>query len=245
MFQILKYLLLIYFTIIIIINIQIQFDPHLEIKNISHSYFDIRDTLKTGDLLFLTSNESQCKAVRYYGNFEFSHVGMIIRVDDIIFILESDYDSSYDFIAEKQIKLGVHVISFEEKMLNMYYKNNYFGIKRINKNVNIQKLEQIMLKGKDINFEARHLNFLACKVKLKWYSKFFNRKNHMMCSGFMAYTLRNLEIISDKYPDNFYTIFDIANKLPLINGYQFSEMQPFIFTSNEHKILINKHYKSK
>ena len=148
MFQILKYILLIYFTIIIIINIQIQFDPHLEIKNISHSYFDIRDTLKTGDLLFLTSNENQCKAVRYYGKFEFSHVGMIVRVDDIIFILESDYDSSYDFIAEKQIKLGVHVISFEEKMLNMYYKNNYFGIKRINKNVNIQKLEQIMLKGK-------------------------------------------------------------------------------------------------
>ncbi len=244
MIKLLKYFLLIYFTIIIIMNIQIQFDPHLKIENISKSYFDIKDSLKTGDLLFLTSNENQCKAVRYYGNFEFSHVGMIIRVDDIIFILESDYDCSFDFMKKKQLKLGVHVISFEEKMLNMFYKNYYFGVKRINKDINIQKLEEIMEEGKNINFEARHLNFLACKVKKEWYSKIFNRKNHMMCSEFMAYTLKKLGIIANKYPDNFYTIYDIANNLHLENSYEFSEIEPFIYTSDEHKILFKKHYKS-
>lgn len=52
-------------------------------------YSDVRQTIKTGDLLFWTGNCFECRIVRVFTGSTYSHVGIAWVVGDRIFVLEA------------------------------------------------------------------------------------------------------------------------------------------------------------
>jgi len=63
---------------------------------------------QTGDLIFLCADSFATRGIRLYTWCPYSHVGMIIRAGDDLFLWEADYGSGY--------KNGPRVMKLEEKL---------------------------------------------------------------------------------------------------------------------------------
>jgi len=58
-------------------------------SSVTNHYWIDRDKLKTGDVIFQSTNSKQCEAVKRATNSKFSHVGMIIKNAKGTFVLEA------------------------------------------------------------------------------------------------------------------------------------------------------------
>jgi Permuted papain-like amidase enzyme, YaeF/YiiX, C92 family len=92
--------------------------PKMGIRAIKENYENIRNQFQTGDLLFLSGNHWLSSLIRMRSKAAWSHVGIVIRVDEIQRL----------FLAESIIEVGVRLIplSFVVKDYDGH-KNPYNG----------------------------------------------------------------------------------------------------------------------
>jgi hypothetical protein len=208
--------------------------PTVEFNKINKRYTDIKDNLDTGDLVFFCSDDYYSKCIRKFGNCVFSHVGLIIKLNDIVFILECDLDGSYDFLSKKENKHGVHLVQLDEKIYN--YDGYMFGYKKlINGKINKNELDKLIKLTNNISFDTSHLNLLGTVFKNNLYSRMLNTNNKMFCSQYLAFIYKKLGIIEDKMLDCQFSINDFLKDFDTINNYKYDKIQYFKFNKNDKK----------
>jgi len=124
--DIIKYIFYI-FIIKIIYDISCQIlVTKINIDKINVTFQDIRNKLKDGDLIFLSSNNSNGNFINIWSDDIVSHVGIVFIINNRPFIFESENNiNEYDIISKKNGKNGTHMISLDSKLCNY---NSKFGI---------------------------------------------------------------------------------------------------------------------
>lgn len=84
------------------------------------SYEDIRSKLKTGDLILFSGKSAIGRFIRLYSNSKWSHLGMVVKVDDIDMVLlwESTSINNVPDAIDRKIKRGVQTTSLSERLEN-------------------------------------------------------------------------------------------------------------------------------
>jgi hypothetical protein len=84
------------------------------------SYKDIRDQLKTGDLILFSGKSPIGRMIRLFSNSKWSHLGMVIKVDDVDMLLlweSTSINNTPDFYSRK-ISSGVQTTMLSERIEN-------------------------------------------------------------------------------------------------------------------------------
>lgn len=112
-------------------------------------YEDIKDSLKTGDVIGFCGTFVEHFLVRVYTRCPLSHVGIVYRNDkNELFIFESTNNSCYDVLTGLDSRSGLVLERLEDK-LSTYSNYKFFHIPFINlygKEVDKKKMERKMKK---------------------------------------------------------------------------------------------------
>jgi hypothetical protein len=159
------------------------------------SFQEIKSSIKTGDLLFLSGSTFGEKCCRVVIQSPFSHVAFLMKEkdgngNDILYVIESD--------AGQGIKGGVRIMSLEDKLKK--YKGERFGaIKRFIKSPERGEIDH--MKILDIVKKYSH-----CELDNVYFTWFFSGFPYLLekvknekiifCSEFLTILLQGLGIIS-------------------------------------------------
>ena len=208
-------------TIIIIILILILLFVLFLTENVEnesyHSFNEIRDKLKTGDIILFS-----CR--RYYSLLEeiiyksrtnligtiYGHVGVVIKKNNKLYLVEAcgyklcGYDKAYHLNNYNQG--GVRIIKLET-MLNEYHKkyNGVYAVKFISEEIPYQKIMEKIKKYKNITFQSmKTLAFLAIVDIFISHDLAINiskkcDKNKMICTEFLYNLLYDCGVLKE-YP---------------------------------------------
>lgn len=149
--------------------------------------FEIKDNLKTGDLIFLSGPTFGEKAIKLYTNSYFSHVGLIIKENNKLFIFESDLGQGY--------RKGVRMIPLEEK-LQKYSGHNIGAIRYIKNELNLDKVLSIIKDIIHYDFDNNMLSWLLSKSHNIIYNM-VKPSDKAFCSEIITYVFQKMNIISD------------------------------------------------
>lgn len=171
---------LIAFLIVLILFLQInlfQKTPHLSFLSQKQ---EITPIYRTGDLLFLSGKTYGESFIKWYMNFPFSHVAMIIVENDIVYLWEIDVG--------QQTKKGARVIELSKK--KQLWKGWRIGgyCKYNGPDIHADEIDPIVFKYIDYGIDTKLLSYF-------FGSK--GQKKEMFCSQLIAQTLIDLNIIEN------------------------------------------------
>ena len=151
-------------------------------------YSNAQKELKSGDLIFFDHNLSTI-TVRTFGHTQFSHIGIVIKINGILYSYElHNTDLKYDIFDNKH---NVKLVPLSKRI------SNYCG------DVFISPLKQELSKEKNQYFismiNTKQYKFLSFfKVCLSFLLNVsYIHKNEKICTEFVAEILDNLKITDD------------------------------------------------
>lgn len=162
------------------------------------------------DLIFLsgtTFSENMCK---WLGNCVFSHIGLLVKENDIIYILECDIGQSH--------RKGVRVINFEEKLSK--FKGEKIGcIKKLfGKKPSTPEIYKLIESYLEVDFYNGIWKWVFADYIIR------NNEKKMFCSEFVSLILQKFNILSlDKQPYWYSPGEYFKNKLKLNDKYFYGE----------------------
>jgi len=170
----------------------------LEISSVK----DFQD-LKSGDLLFVSYKNLLGKSIRVLSASEWSHVAMIYKDINSLFVLEvADYGNTIEsgvikIPYEKWLKLNKHHDIYIRKLNNEEYINKKIHSKILNEFSKLQKYKQQKLT--DI-LELRRMMFFESYDEKK-----IQNLEKITCIEFVVMMLQNLELLEKSaMPSSFY-----------------------------------------
>jgi hypothetical protein len=216
-------------------------DPN-EYKILKWCYYeDIVNEIKSGDLLLFSAYEFS-KYTRIIGHLDYSHIGIILKENNILYSLEMIEN---DYIFPKYDKFS-NMQKFNLKDRIIHYPG-YIYIASYNKNLNISQ-ETILKKISNLNFQyPSHYNNLntilfnkdfICNINNK---KCRQKNNYIHCSNLIALILYNLNIYNMKDIPNIHIHSKIID---LCNGNIYSEPIRIISKKNIINNINNNKYKN-
>jgi hypothetical protein len=195
-------------------------------KSLEVSSIKDYETLKSGDLVFVSYKNLLGQSIRVLSASEWSHVGMILREsDDKLYILEiADYSDT-----------SVSPNSSHEKISNGVLKIPYTQWLKLNKHhdIYIRKLEDETYESKDIQhkisnefvklqkYKQQKLTDILQLKRLMFFESYDEKKianlEKITCIELVVMLLQNLEIMEkDAMPSSYYPC-DLANNSILKN----------------------------
>lgn len=187
--------------------------------NIDHlpSIEDIKNDLKTGDLIFLSGNNYGSKSIRWATSSFWSHIAIVIVLPREV----RDNQASLNGAEKKDILLwecdsgqggrkGARLINLSQK-LNRHKGYRIGGWKRFKERTELKKLFKFINKYiNKIELQDRIYNYIFSRYGPKFlYEKVKNRKK-WYCSELVARTYQHLGVLDDNIdpcsisPEDFY-----------------------------------------
>lgn len=216
-----EYLLLFLGTFIIFVYILCQTtSPSLEkyLNKQSISIIDhqkVLDTANNGDLIFLSGNTRGEKTCKWFTGSVFSHVGLLFREDNILYITDCDIGQGH--------RSGVRVMKLEDKLAR--YKGVKIGaIRRYTQNSRPTREDILEIVGKYIGlqFDEKILTWFLAGTPLYRLAK---NKHHVFCSEYIIMILQDLNIVKQKHVPAWYSPGHMAKNEML----GFGELEYFKF----------------
>jgi hypothetical protein len=201
-------------------------------------YSEIRDTLKTGDMVLMSGEGAISRLIKITTFSEWSHVGIVLVIKELnlVLIFESTSLSNLkDFYTNKKTN-GVQVVLFEERLKS--YKGK-IAIRQLVVERTPQMLKDFHDFRKEMEgrkYEKRKISQLAFSIAPNFLFEFaakiipkniakiiFKEKfKYMFCSELYAAFLKCWQLISLHIPSYQYNPSEVS-KLNLIKG-KFKEM---------------------
>lgn len=198
------------------------------------AYNDVKDSLKTGDLILFHGIETTSKLIELIEWSFWSHVGMVVLPRDIglpgdeplFWESTASGDGITDYISGKPKEKGPMLVSLRERIqvdLNQHY-DTHFQVMYLNRSLSQQELEKL----KDFMYKVHDRGFPSAENALKYYveGRGFNvpaPDADVFCSELTAETFMTMGFISTEYVPNGYCPDDF-NK-----GDNLPSLQPFYF----------------
>lgn len=215
------------------------------VENNAVFYEEIKDVLKTGDLILfhgvLLSSEINELIVRS----EWSHVGMVIRPEDIgiedserLLLWESNTLVNLKDVELNEAKVGPMLVDLEQRLITDV-KNNYDNKFRIRYNtcdISKEMLEKLKSFIKEVHFDTFPKTESDLRTEV-FKGRILNEaagNGDYFCSKLIADTYIHMGILTKKYPTNSYEPKDFSNAvtLPIIKRGQLLE-GPLIYVSEK------------
>lgn len=187
-----------------------------------YHYQDIKKNMKTGDIILFSckKNKSIYQKVGYYVRTEligceYGHVGIIVKKDDKLYVLECVSDDHCADIYAKYLNDcgdgGIRLINLE--ILLQHYYDDYDGlyaIKFISKEIPYEKIVKELKNYKDTKFQDKKKIFMLGLIDIcishnlskKLLSTDKNNKI-LCCSGFVHHFLNRCGVLKD-YPSELF-----------------------------------------
>lgn len=167
---------MIYFYILMILIIVIFYFLFVLFPPSPKQNSKTQQTFKTGDLIFLCGNTVFDRLSRSFFNCEVSHVGIVVNINDKIFILECD--------AGQKHKSGVRLIPFQKKQ--KYYNDVYIHLP-IKNEIDNDKLASIIQRYLHVDFDHWMIRWFQSQI----FNTRFDETKYMFCSEFISCVLKD------------------------------------------------------
>jgi len=166
-------IIVILFIIILVIRVYVMC-PKLQPNDI-RKFSDSILQMKTGDLVFMSGRLSGENFIKWYTEFEFSHVGLLLKEDDKIYIIDADAGQGH--------KSGTRVQLLSDKM-KRYKGHKIFGWKQISHKLDNTKILQNLHKHihKDLDTNLTAFAFPSIRNNSK-------NQNTIFCAELIAHIL--------------------------------------------------------
>jgi len=208
---------LIIFVLILIVFLWLYggwFYPNLSeysTKNVEHmnwlSNDELYNTVDNGDLLFLSGKTRGEHLCCFCTDSMYSHVGMLFREihpetgENIVYVWESDLG--------QKTKDGPRIIPLKKK-LELYQGQPYAMIRKLaTPRPTTENIMNIVGKYQDYDFDTKMINWW---VSESWFSV-FSSKNTMLCSELVAQTMKELDMLGNKYDKSWYSPQSFTGKI--------------------------------
>jgi len=186
--------------------------------------------LKTGDLIFTLGLSKTDAFSIFIQNGSWSHVGIILRINEIPWLLEvvKIVNPNYnDFISGKP-KAGVRMINFDNFLVK---SNERIGIKRISKEMT-KEMGLFMYEFYKKHYNKSFETGLTEMFKAGWDGPFGRNKENwkeLFCSEFIAGLFKGIHFLDDSKIANEFIPKDFEsfepNKLSKYNGYEYKKVE--------------------
>lgn len=184
-------------------------------------YEDVRGQLKTGDVILFDGKGPISMTIKYITRAKWSHVGMVYKIDDMLFCWEStSIGNTPDFDTGKIVN-GVQLTLLSDRIRN--YNGDDVVIRRLENELSAQQLEDI----KTLRTLYRGRPYEKSKIELlkAAYDGVFGANKEddssLFCSELLAETYQAARLLPeppDGLPSNEYTPKDFSRDLDLIGN---------------------------
>lgn len=197
---------------------------------------EVQDTLKTGDLILFHGMSASSKLNELLTESEWSHVGMVIRPEDIgikssqrLLLWESNTLVNLKDVELNEAKIGPMLVDLQQRLITDLQdkKDNKFRVR-----FNTCEVSQDMLEKLKLFIKAVHMDTFP-KTDFDLRKEVFEGvilhktvdNGDYFCSKLIADTYIHMGLITSKYPSNSYAPkdFSSAGVLPFIKRGQLIE----------------------
>lgn len=197
------------------------------------AYSKLAPTLKTGDLILFSGRYEMSKLVEKLEGSKWSHVAMVVRLDKYDFPLLYEATALVnlpDLVTGDHIT-GPKVVNLKER-LDTYgkdvtpYEPPQYAVRRCNKEASPQDVDKIKSILKNLHGLPNPGEWrMIYEVVVGRYLYITTKMTDITCSGFIAYTLRQLGRLGGRKPINGYMPKDFSTdgKMKLLNGVTYGD----------------------
>lgn len=202
-----------------------------DLENTNESFENIENNLETGDLVFVAYNNTLGYFMRGYMGSSWTHVGMIMKHENKLYVMETADYSSVKSLDKNQTKdltknNGILVISFETwKSLNKKHTITYKQLqtpKDFDRRVLIR--EFLKIQEAKLDTFSVGMNVWSKYIWRRRYRKSSNlnqEKSNIICSELIAKIYQNTAVIKKKYDaGSYYTKDFIENNVEMESGFK-------------------------
>jgi hypothetical protein len=190
-------------------------------------YSAIRDSLKTGDIVFFSGNDAISSIIKLFSGGKWSHVGMVWRLkefDNIVFIWESIAPIKVSDLEAHAALKGVQLVALCQRV-RLY--NGEICIRQLNKPVTPEMLCKLAECWKALaskTYEERELELLKAVYDGIGGASSGEDLSSLFCSELIAEAYQAMGLLAEYpegLPSNEYTPMDFSShrKLELMQGY--------------------------
>ena len=199
-------------------NVPILYTPSLEYKDVSNSF-------QTFDILYFTCFDVSSYIGKVFQQSVYTHIGMIVNIQNRIFLWESDNHKEYSRPAVDLLPIEI--------ILNDY-PTNYYALKKIHIDSNLrhtstQKLYDFIKKNKGKQFKFDLPLFIQANYKL-WLDSTPTSTDEYFCSELIADTYSYCGLMDSCLPSWSYIPADFYyERIPLKKGIRWGDEIDFYY----------------
>ncbi len=183
------------------------------------NYDDIRETIKTGDIALFAGKTAASKIYQKLVNSSWSHVGMLIKPDDLgpVLLWESTMLDDIKDVNTQQNIQGVQTVIFTERLET--YKGDIavrhlkFDENILNPTVMQEKLDAYRSVKTGTKFEDRPVEiFIAHELAGMPFKLNEEDTSKVFCSELIAETYQKMGLLDESKPSNEYVPKDFSTE---------------------------------
>jgi hypothetical protein len=166
---------------------------------------DVYHTLKTGDIILYKSIKSSLIYTAFYPSNLYKHIGMILVLDNNIYVTESTNSDFYKYDDEgniQRMKSGVNIVPF---LTRAKFYNGYIYMCKLSHDLSV-KMEELLFnavdKVKDYTYPSKANMYTSFIFNVTFSKKFY-------CYEYIYYLLYSIGLIDKKNP----VALDMVNML--------------------------------
>lgn len=209
----------------------------LLIKRRTVAFDDLKDTLKTGDIVLMHGQYVSSHIVEFLEGSNWSHSAIVVRAEDLgikcddpVLLWESNIITPvdkgetpiYDVLLGKE-KRGPQLVSLHQRMkVNFHHKDDSsFAIRHLHTDRTpemFKVIRSVIDKYHSADFPATKEELL-CPLEGRWLNEPDKTLNTIFCSELVAITYMALGLLSQLHPFNSYVPADFSfeNSVGLLN----------------------------
>lgn len=194
-------------------------------------YKDIRDKLKTGDILLFSGKGAISEGIKFFSLSKWSHVGMVYKLEDkydpkgTVFCWESTTLSDLEDADTGRLTRGVQRVELSERLERCISKGYDLCVRPLNKPLAVDMIKALNQFRHDVSgrpYEKSKIELL----RAAWDGLFGENKedlSSLFCSELVAEAFQRMGLLPNSIASNEYTPKDFSDQksLKLLNGYAF------------------------
>ena len=188
----------------------IFFWRYLKIETISEPivrYSEIKDSLKTGDILSVSYDNINGFLVRLFSGSSYIHTGLVLRNENGVYVLESGFYKN---------KRGI-MLSPLNRWIGKNSKIRISYSSLIGPGLDSKRLLDVYEKTKECDINMFVVSWMQTLIKTKYKEQ--NKKSYF-CSEYVCYCLQELGVVEKIHKPGNYTPNDILfGRIPMSNEY--------------------------
>ena len=170
-------------------------------------YIDIRDELKTGDIVLFSGTGPISMLIRLTTRSRWSHIGMIVKVPDFDMVLLWESTSLNNYLGVKDVYAGAPLKGVQTTVLSDKISRfrGDVAVRQLNDELEIDKIKELSNlrnEWKNIPYETDYLELLNSAIDLKIIPENEEDLSSIFCSELVGEALQRIKIIDESMPSN-------------------------------------------